>query len=264
MLTSTNTCKLQISLKNVTKAYGQESVLNGVDLEIICGETLLIFGGSGVGKSVLLRLINGLEKPDSGNIIVDNQETTGLDEHELVPIRKKIGFLFQGSALFDSMTVEENVGLPLEEHTNLSKEEKRKLIAKMLERVELSYERERFKRPSELSGGMQRRVSLARTLILQPEIVLYDEPTTGLDPVKADTICRLIKRLQEMHGITSVVVTHDMQAAEKIADRMAMLYKGRIIITGTKAEIEASDNPYVQQFLKGDSQYLGLEKNGND
>ncbi|MFC1851767.1 ABC transporter ATP-binding protein [candidate division CSSED10-310 bacterium] len=244
-----------ISIEGVYKKYGQEEVLKGVDLEIFRGETILIFGGSGVGKSVLLRLINGLEKPDKGKIRIKGQEITRLNEYELAPVRKKIGFLFQGSALFDSMTVEENVSLPLLEHSKLSPSARKKMVKLLLELVELDYEADRWKRPSELSGGMQRRVSLARTLILNPEIVLYDEPTTGLDPVKADNICRLIKRFQYKQGITSVVVTHDMVAAEKIADYMAMLYNGSIIISGTSDDVQQSQNPVVQQFIRGDSQF---------
>jgi phospholipid/cholesterol/gamma-HCH transport system ATP-binding protein len=248
-----------ITIAQVHKAYGREQVLRDVNLQICQGETLLIFGGSGVGKSVLLRLINGLERPDQGSITVNGQEITTLRESQLGPIRRKIGFLFQGSALFDSMNVEENVGLPLVEHYAMPPNEVRQKVSRMLELVELDHSREWWKHPSELSGGMQRRVSLARTLIMEPQIVLYDEPTTGLDPVKADNICRLIKRLQCGHGITSVVVTHDMVAAEKVADRMAMLYDGRIIATGTLEEIRASTNPFVQQFIRGDSQFPGIK-----
>lgn len=253
-----------IKIRHVFKTYADERVLDGVDLDIFQGETLLVFGGSGVGKSVLLRLIISLEKPDSGSIRVFNKEVTELSERKLKTIRKKIGFLFQGSALLDSMSVEENIRLPLEEHSSMLLEEQQKRVSRMLKLVELDYNKEKWKKPSELSGGMQRRVSLARTLIMEPEIVLYDEPTTGLDPVKADNICRLIKRLQEQQGITSVVVTHDMISADKIADRMAMLYDGKIIISGIPEKVKNSTNPFVQQFIRGDSQYPGLETDGTD
>lgn len=254
--------KSVISIRGIRKNYGDEMVLDGVDLDIFEGETLLIFGGSGVGKSVLLRLIIGLERPDSGSVMVDGRDVTTLNEAELKTVRKKIGFLFQGSALFDSMNVEDNIGLPLMEHTRLARDDIRTRVSHMLSLVELSHSREWWKRPSELSGGMQRRVSLARTLIMEPAIVLYDEPTTGLDPVKADNICRLIKRLQTQQGITSVVVTHDMVAAGKIADRMAMLYNGKIIITGSLDDIRNSAVPVVQRFIQGDSQFPGIDSDG--
>lgn len=254
--------KTVISIRDIRKSYGDEIVLDGVNLDIFEGETMLIFGGSGVGKSVLLRLIIGLERPDEGTIMVDGRDVTRLNEKEMKGIRRKIGFLFQGSALFDSMTVEDNIGLPLVEHTCLTSSEIRQRVDRMLSLVELSHEREWWKHPSELSGGMQRRVSLARTLIMEPAIVLYDEPTTGLDPVKADTICRLVKRLQVQCGITSVIVTHDMIAAGKIADRMAMLYNGKIIITGSLDDIRHSTVPVVQRFIQGDSQFPGTDSDG--
>jgi len=252
-----------IRIRNVYKCYGQEQVLKGVNLDVLKGETLLVFGGSGVGKSVLLRLMNGLEKPDQGDIRVEGTDIVPLDENHLKPIRKKIGFLFQGSALFDAMTVEENIALPLLEHTDLGDEQRRQLVRNMLELVELKFERDHWKRSSELSGGMKRRVSLARTLIMKPDIVLYDEPTTGLDPVKADTICRLIKRLQLQQGITSVVVTHDIVAADKIADRMAMLFDGQIIISDKPDIVKNSTNLCVRQFLLGDSRLPADKGNEN-
>jgi phospholipid/cholesterol/gamma-HCH transport system ATP-binding protein len=238
-----------IRLAGVRKRFDSLAVLQGVDLEVAAGETITIIGGSGSGKSVLLRLIIGLIKPDAGRIWIDGEETTPLPEARLLPIRRKVGMLFQGAALFDSLTVAENIAFPLREHTRMGEGEIRARVEEVLEWVGLPGIEE--KEPAELSGGMKKRVGLARAIALEPRIILYDEPTTGLDPSNIEKITELIIALREKLGGTSVVVTHDMQSAFKVSDRIAMLHEGRIAVAGTVAEIEHSEERLVRDFIAG-------------
>ena len=241
-----------IAIRGLRKTLGERRVLDGVDLDVADGETVVVLGPSGTGKSVLLKHILGLMKPDSGSIEVDGEQIVGRRERELNVIRRSFGMLFQGSALFDSMSVGENVAMPLREHTKMSEDEIRERVSERLEWVGLQG-REAM-RPASLSGGMRKRVGLARAVAMDPRIILYDEPTTGLDPIMADVIDRLIRDLQKRMGVTSVVVTHDLKSAFKVGDRLAMLLQGKIVIEGTPAEIEASADPVVRQFMEGSSE----------
>jgi phospholipid/cholesterol/gamma-HCH transport system ATP-binding protein len=237
-----------IEFKRVLKKYGSHRVLDEVDLAVHRGEVLVILGGSGTGKSVSLRHMNGLEQPDSGEVWVEGVDVSRLPEEELVPIRKKVGMLFQGGALFDSMTVFENIAFALHEHTSWSEEKISARVGEVLGFVNLGREVERLL-PSSLSGGMKKRVSLARTVALKPEILLYDEPTTGLDPVTSMTINRLIVDLNERLATTSVVVTHDIVSTLFVADRIAFLQNGRFVFIGTPEEARASEVPDLRAFL---------------
>lgn len=238
-----------IKIVDLHKSFGPTRVLRGVDLEIARGETMVVIGQSGSGKSVLLKHIMGILKPDKGEIWVDGLEITRLRDEETLRITRKFGMLFQASALFDSMTVGENVAFGLERHTDHSPEEIERIVAESLERVGLKGIENIM--PYELSGGMKKRVGLARAIAYRPEIILYDEPSTGLDPIRADSINDLIIQTKQDLCATSVVITHDMVSSYKVADRIAMLYEGRIIEKGTPAEIQASANPVVQQFIHG-------------
>jgi phospholipid/cholesterol/gamma-HCH transport system ATP-binding protein len=238
-----------IKIAELHKSFRQNNVLQGVNLEVRTGEGMVIIGGSGSGKSVLIKHIIGILRPDSGRVYVDGEDITQMNEQELNQIRKKFGMLFQASALFDSLSVWENVGFGLQQHTPLSADAIRKIASEKLAMVGL-YDVEDL-RPSELSGGMQKRVGLARAIAMEPEILLYDEPTTGLDPINADMINNLIVRMREKLRVTSVAITHDMVSAYKIADRIAMLYQGRLLQIGTPEEIQNTENPYVRQFISG-------------
>jgi phospholipid/cholesterol/gamma-HCH transport system ATP-binding protein len=238
-----------IAIERVKKSFNGKAVLRGVDLKIGDGETVVIVGCSGCGKTVLLKSIIGLVKPDAGRILIDGEDVTQMDRDALFRARKKFGMLFQGAALFDSMTVEENVGLALREHTDYSDEEIRNRIRDKLKVVGLPGIEK--KKPAELSGGMKKRVGLARALVMDPKVVLFDEPTTGLDPVMADAINNLILKTNRDLRITSVVVTHDMSSAFKIGDRIAMLYDGNIVFEGTPAEFQKSDKEVVKRFVEG-------------
>ena len=240
-----------IEIKEVYKSFGNNQVLNGVDLNINQGETIVILGRSGCGKSVLLKHIIGLMKPDKGQIFIDGEEITAYSYEKLSNLRRKFGMLFQGAALFDSMTVEENVGLGLTEHTALSREKIKEIVKEKLRLVGMAGV-ENLK-PAELSGGMKKRVGLARAIAMDPEFVLYDEPTTGLDPIMADVINELVISLRNTLKITSIAVTHDIVSAYKIADRIAMLYEGKIIWVGTPQETKNSTDPVVKQFIHGSS-----------
>ena len=244
-----------IEIRKLKKSFDGKEVLRDINLTIHDGETMVIIGCSGCGKTVLLRSIIGLILPDQGHIVVDGEDITTLDRRRLFHIRKKFGMLFQGAALFDSMTVEENIGLALREHTSLSQEEIRDRVAKKLEMVDLPGIEE--KRPAELSGGMKKRVGLARALIMDPKIVLFDEPTTGLDPIMSDAINRLILETHQRLNITSVVVTHDMASAFMIGDRIAMLSNGYIVFVGSPDEVRDTSNPTVRQFVEGRSTETG-------
>lgn len=233
----------------VHKQFDGKEILRGLTLVIRKGEVLVILGGSGTGKTVILKHIVGLLKPDDGKVYIDGEDITELDENQLVPIRRKIGFLFQGGALFDSMTVLENVAFPLREHTRLSN---REIVEKVREKLKLvGLESVEKMMPDALSGGMKKRVALARAIIMEPETLLYDEPTTGLDPVTTRWVTKLIRSIHEKLKITSVIVTHNVQSAMVIADRMAFLYRGRIKFVGTPKEISENRDHIVQEFLKG-------------
>jgi phospholipid/cholesterol/gamma-HCH transport system ATP-binding protein len=238
-----------IELIDLYKAFGSNKVLRGASLTINKGETLTIIGRSGVGKSVMLKHIVRLLEPDSGRVLIDGENILNLNRRRLMEFRRRFGMLFQGSALFDSMTVDGNVGLALREHTDIPEPEIRKIVTEKLRLVGLK-DVENIK-PAELSGGMKKRVGLARAISMDPEFILYDEPTTGLDPIMADAINDLIIRMREELNITSICVTHDMVSAYKISDRIAMIYEGEIIFTGTPDEVRNTDNPVVQQFIQG-------------
>jgi phospholipid/cholesterol/gamma-HCH transport system ATP-binding protein len=241
-----------IQIKEVHKSFGRNYVLRGVDLMIKKGETIVIIGRSGCGKSVLLKLIMGLLKPDEGKILINGDDITFWNDNQLNKLRQRFGMLFQASALFDSMTVDENVGLGLREHTKLPEDEIKKKVKEKLKLVGLAEIEE--KKPAELSGGMKKRVGLARAIAMEPEYVLYDEPTTGLDPIMADVINELIIDLRNTLSITSIAVTHDIVSAYKIADRIAMLYEGKIVFVGTPEEVKNTENPVVRQFIEGNAQ----------
>jgi len=240
-----------IEIINLTKSFGDNKVLDNLNLTINSGEVTVIIGRSGGGKSVLLKHIIGLLKPDLGQVIIDNKDVSRMDYKELDKLRMNFGMLFQGAALFDSMTVGENVGFALNEHTDLPEVIVKKKVARALELVGLKGIEELM--PAELSGGMKKRVGLARAICNDPKIILYDEPTTGVDPVMADAVNELIIDLNTKLKVTSIVVTHDMISAYKIADRIAMLYKGKIIGTGKPGEIKNTKDPVVKQFVTGAS-----------
>lgn len=238
-----------IVCNDVWKRFQSKSVLEGVDLNIARGNTIVIIGQSGCGKSVLLKHLVGLLLPDRGRILVDGEDVTQMRRKNLFRLRMRFGMVFQGAALFDSLTVGENVCLALREHTKKSDEEIERIGAERLHMVGLDGIMDKM--PSELSGGMKKRVSIARAIAMDPECVLYDEPTTGLDPIMADVINNLILKLKNELHITSVVVTHDIQSAYKVADKIAMLHGGRIIAQGTPDEVRMSDNKVLRQFIEG-------------
>ncbi len=238
-----------IQLSGLTKRFGDQEVLRGLDLAIEEGSVSVIIGRSGGGKSVLLKHVIGLMRPDSGTVTVDGEAIQDMSERGLNTVRRKFGLLFQEAALFDSMTVFENVAFPLREHTRKSVKEIREVVEAKLASVGLSGMG--YKMPAELSGGMRKRVGLARAIALDPKIVLFDEPTSGLDPVVAAAINELIIRTRDEFGATCLVISHDIQATMRIADTVHMLYEGTIIASGTPGEINASDDPVVRQFIQG-------------
>ena len=235
-----------IDVKGLHKSFGTKNVLSGANLAIRRGESMVIIGGSGTGKSVLVKHMIGLLTPDQGTVTVDGVDVSTLSEHDLNEFRKKFGMLFQGAALFDSLTVGENVGFALSEHTDLPRRDIEKKVIEKLNLVGLPNVENLM--PSELSGGMKKRAGLARAIAMDPQIILYDEPTTGLDPVTADQINDLIASLQEKIGATAVTITHDMVSANRIADRLAMLHHGQFIATGAPDEVFASSIPEVAKF----------------
>ena len=238
-----------IKLIDLHKSFGKQKVLVGIDLQIEEAKTTVIIGRSGGGKSVLLKHIIGLLRPDRGQVLVDGTDIAKLGDRDLNEIRKKFGMLFQEAALFDSMTVGENVAFPLREHTRMKEKEIRETVADRLRSVGLTGVEEKM--PSELSGGMRKRVGLARAIAMRPQIILFDEPTTGLDPVMTEAINRLIIDTQKKFNFTCVVISHDIQSIFEIGDRIAMLYEGKIIEYGTPEELRASQNPVTVQFLSG-------------
>src|SRR4051794_27672633 len=240
-----------IELRNLYKSFGRQRVLRGVSLEIEKGEGLVILGASGSGKSVMLKHIVGLLKPDEGEVWFDGRRIDNLRERELMEVRQRFGFLFQMGALFDSLTVADNVAFPLVEHSRKSSDEIAKIAQHKLAMVGLPEVGKKM--PMELSGGQRKRVALARAIALDPDVILYDEPTTGLDPIRSDVINELIIKLQRELKVTSIVVTHDMNSAFKVADRIVMLHEGGIIFDGTPDEIQQDQNPIVRQFVLGEA-----------
>jgi len=238
-----------ISLQHLFKSFGGKEVLKDMSIDVYRGESVVIVGGSGTGKSVTLKHIIGLMQPDAGHVFVDGVDLCCMKPVDLNNFRKRFGMAFQEGALFDSMSVFENIAFPLRRHTKMKEAEIRARVEECLDQVHLIGVED--KRPSELSGGMRRRVGFARAISLQPEILLFDEPTTGLDPVISDVIAELIREMDKKLATTTVTITHDMKVAFKIADRVAMLYRGHIIEQGTPDEFQASPNPIVQQFIEG-------------
>lgn len=239
-----------ITIKDLHKSFGDQKVMNGLDLEIPTGQITVIIGRSGEGKSVLLKHILGLMKPDSGKVLIDGKNIFDLDEYELNDLRKMYGMLFQHAALFDSMTVFENVAFPMREHSQMTDEQ---IHSRVVELVDIVGLRENVigKYPSELSGGMRKRVGLARAIALDPDILLYDEPTTGLDPIMTDVVDHLILNTQKRLGITSVVISHDIKAVFTIADKIAMLHEGKIYFEGTPQDFKTSTDQVVKNFIEG-------------
>lgn len=238
-----------ISLRQLNITFGTHTVLDNIDLDVYKGETLAVLGPSGTGKSTVLRSMIGLLEPNGGQIFIQGKDVSGLDEDGWNRLRMKMGMVFQYSALFDFLTVGENVAFGLRQHTDKSNEEIQGIVTQMLDLVGLPGTQDLY--PAELSGGMKKRVGLARAIAVNPEIVLYDEPTAGLDPIMSRNISRLIKKTQEQLHVTSVLVTHDMQSAFYAADRVAMLYEGHIVAIGTAEEMKNSTNPIVKAFIEG-------------
>jgi phospholipid/cholesterol/gamma-HCH transport system ATP-binding protein len=238
-----------IEVRQLMKSFGAQRVLDGVDLRIEKGESVVIIGRSGGGKSVLLKHLIGLISPEAGAVLIEGESIAGMTERQLLKVRRKFGMLFQGAALFDSLTVAENVGFVLYRERKLTESEIARKVDETLEMVDLGGTQN--KKPAELSGGMRKRVGLARAIIYQPEIVLYDEPTTGLDPIVADSIDQLIVRVRERLAVTTVAVTHDMRSARRVGQRILMLHQGRVHFNGTPDEIFRSKDPLVHRFVNG-------------
>jgi len=238
-----------VAVEDLHKSYGSQKVLNGISLTVTRGETLAVLGRSGTGKSVLLRLIIGLEKPDSGSVRIHGQDITGMPLDEIGDIRKKMGFLFQQGALYDSLTIEQNVAFPLRHHKKtMSKSDQDERVSALLAEVGMAGQSEKM--PSDISGGMRKRVGLARALVLEPDILLLDEPTAGLDPISAAEIDELVLKLQAEHHMASIVVTHDLHSAKTIADRLALLNEGNVVIVGSFQDLQESDIEFVGEFLR--------------
>ena len=237
-----------VVLKGLRKSFGPQKVLDGIDLEIAQGETLAVLGRSGSGKSVLLKLIIGLEKPDAGSIQIHNEEITHLAPAELNGVRRKVGFLFQDGALYDSLTIEDNVAFPMRLRTEMSSAERKERVQRLLSWVGM--DRDSRKMPSQISGGMKKRVGLARALALDPDILLFDEPTAGLDPITSTEIEKLMLALQKERRTASIVVTHDLHGARTVSNRLALIHDGTILVQGTFEELERSDEPFVHEFLR--------------
>lgn len=236
-----------IAIRGLYKSFEDNQVLRGIDLEVAEGRTTVIIGGSGSGKSVLMKHMLGLLRPDRGQVWVDGEDISGLPERELVRVRAKFGMVFQQAALFDSMSVGQNVAFPLQEHSKLGHDEIERRVKEKLAMVDLEGVEDRF--PAELSGGMRKRVGLARAIVLDPRILLYDEPTTGLDPISAHNVDQMIMDAQQRLGVTSVVISHDIASSFRVGDRVAMLYRGRIVDQGPPESLQHSEDPHVQEFL---------------
>jgi phospholipid/cholesterol/gamma-HCH transport system ATP-binding protein len=238
-----------IAVENLRKAFGRQQVLNGLSLQVQAGETMAVLGRSGTGKSVLLKVLIGLQAPDGGSVHIHGQDISQLAPRQLNEIRKRVGFLFQQAALYDSLTVAENVDFPLSRHSKLPDAERKEKVRELLAGMGMEKDMEKF--PSEISGGMQKRVGLARALALDPDILLFDEPTSGLDPITADEIGRLIASLRDGRETTAVVVTHDVRAARLYSDRFVLIHEGKLVIEGKFEELRKSRNELVAQFLQG-------------
>lgn len=236
-----------IKFEHVKKAFGSNVIYEDLTLNVLKGETLVILGGSGSGKSVILKLLIGLMQPDAGSILVHGENIVGLDEEQLLPVRKRISMLFQGGALFDSLTVAQNIAYPLREHLKLTEAEIAERVTRALEVVGLPGVEQQ--KPADLSGGMRKRAALARSIVLEPEVILYDEPTTGLDPANTKRIAELIRELQERLNVTSIVVTHDMPCAFHVGDRIAMLHNKRMHLVATTKELLETKDPVVREFV---------------
>jgi len=243
-----NAKETSVAATGLRKSFGELKVLNGVDLKVAVGETVSVLGQSGTGKSVLLKLLIGLEKPNSGSIQIGGEEITKLSMEQLNDVRKRIGFLFQQAALYDSLTLIQNVEFPLSRHTRLTPDERRARAEELLTRVGMDSDAEKL--PAEISGGMKKRAGLARALALDPELVMFDEPTAGLDPVTAAEIAHLIQDLKSSQHITSIVVTHDLRTARSISDRFVMLHEGNVLVDGSFDDLERSKDPFIVQFLQ--------------
>jgi phospholipid/cholesterol/gamma-HCH transport system ATP-binding protein len=237
-----------VVVENLCKAFGKQKVLNGLNLQVASGETVAVLGKSGTGKSVLLKLLIGLRKPDSGAIRIHGQDITGLDAARLNDLRRRIGFLFQQAALYDSLSVEENVAFPLRRHSSDAPQRQKEKVQELLQSVGMQDHGQKM--PSEISGGMQKRVGLARALVLDPDILLFDEPTSGLDPITAAEIDDLIVELREKRNLTAIVVTHDVRGARSFARRLVLLREGKIAAEGSFEDLQKSDDRFVQQFVK--------------
>lgn len=244
-----------IELRGLYKRFGKQEILSGIDLTLRHGETLCIIGPSGEGKTVTMKHIIGLIRPDKGDVYVDGMHVNKLKEREMAPIRQKVSMLFQGAALFDRMTVEENVAFPLIESGVRDKDEVKKRVREALEAVDLAEHMDKY--PTALSGGMRKRTGIARAIICRNECILYDEPNSGLDPIGSDIIDQMILRMQRRYGVTSIIVTHDMRSVFKIANRVAMLYRGKIHFLGTPDELRDSPDQLVQDFINGRSDVTG-------
>jgi len=247
-----------IKIKHLKKSFGTKTILKDINLEIPKGSTTVILGLSGQGKSTIIKHLVGLLKADEGEIIVDGIDITKCTKKEFFETRKKIGFLFQEGAMFDSMNVYDNIAFPLKEHTNLSKSQIRKKVFEKLDMVGFDSDRVAQLYPHELSGGMRKRAATARALVLEPKIMLYDEPTSGLDPIISDLISQMTMKLQRELGVTSIVISHDLKESFKIANYVGMLYDGKIIEFGTPDEFKNTNNGIIQSFLKGDSSQFNI------
>src|SRR5579862_3395171 len=236
-----------IRVRGLRKSFGNQKVLDGIDLEVATGETVSVLGQSGTGKSVLLKILIGLQQPDSGSICIHGRDIAGLSRKELNEIRKKIGFLFQNAALYDSLTVEENVVFPLEHLGEMTVAERKKHVRELLSSVGMKEGLDKL--PSQISGGMQKRVGLARALALSPDILLFDEPTAGLDPITASEIDALMLKIQKERNVASIVVTHDLPSARAVSDRLAVMRKGKILVQGSFEDLQESKDKFVVQFL---------------
>jgi phospholipid/cholesterol/gamma-HCH transport system ATP-binding protein len=245
-MTSTNE-EFPVEVEHLFKSFGEQKVLNDLSLKAARGETLAVLGKSGTGKSVLLRILIGLQKPDSGTVRMHGQNPATLDWQQQSELRKRIGFLFQQAALYDSLTVEQNVAFPLSRHSTESKEKQKERVHELLDSVGMG--EQGHKMPSEISGGMQKRVGLARALVLDPDILLFDEPTAGLDPITAAEIGDLIVGMQKKHKLTAIVVTHDVRGAKAFADRLVLMREGKIVAEGSFAELQKSRDEFVMQFV---------------
>ena len=242
--------EVALSLRAINKAFGEKVILDGMTLDARRGETFCVIGPSGCGKSVTLKVIMGLLQPDAGRVFLWGDDVTGFNEQKMAPYRKRMGMVFQGGALFDSLNVFENVSFALNMHNLCSEEEMREKVSRGLSLVGLPGIEDKM--PSELSGGMKKRVSLARAVVMEPELLLWDEPTTGLDPVMTAEIDRLIMEMQDQLGVTSIVVTHDLKSAYNVGDRVGVHWQGSLVEIGTPEQIQKSENPFVKQFIRGE------------